>query len=150
VPFTCCKCPPDRNQHQRGISYLRNGEFTEYCRVHDPANLRALQSARNVFEGLTLEHVKDEQGKKIKVNSIKELRDAEKRYGFVLDCATNDGGDTSKPPQHKPWAGDLTHGYEKKWARDPASYVSPDAKKGVSAGMAANADETLVNRPNPV
>ena len=150
MPFICCKCPTDKNSHQRGISYFRNGEFVEYCRVHDPANRAALTAARNVFEGFTLDHVKDENGKKIKVNSLKELRAAEKKYQFVLDCATNDNGDVSKPPQHESWAGDLTHGYKKKWARDPEAYKRPEAHKGVSTGVVQTAAETLASRPNPM
>lgn len=148
--FTCCKCPPDRNQHARGISYLRNGEFVEYCRVHDPANQRALTAARNAFEGFTLQNVHDENGKKVTVNSIKELRDAEKRYNFALACASDDGGRADAPPQHESWAGDITHGYEKKWAKDPNAYQSESARKGVSTGVAKDAGETLANRPNPV
>src|ERR1700690_4133163 len=138
--FTCCKCKPDNNRHPRGISYFRNGEFVEYCRVHDPANLRALQAARNVFEGFTVQHVHDENHKPIKVNSIKELREAEKRYGFVLNCATNDGGDVSEAPQHEKDAGNIARNYKKKWNRDPAAYTNDLARKGVSTGIAANPD----------
>lgn len=148
--FTCHKCPTDRNQHSRGISYFRNGEFVEYCRVHDPANRAALTAARNIFEGFTLDHVKDENGQKITVNSIKELREAEKRYDFVLDCATNNNGDVSTPPAHKPWAGRVDHTYEKKFNRDPAAYTSAEGHKGVSTGVVMTADETLASRPNPV
>jgi len=148
--FVCCKCPPGNNQHARGISYYRDGEWVEYCRVHDPANLRALQAARNVFEGFTLEHVRDERGQKVTVNSIKELREAEKRHNFVLACATNDNGDTSQPPQHEPWAGDITHGYTRKFQRDPAAYKKPDAHKGVSTGVADRPEGTLAHRPNPL
>jgi len=148
--FTCCKCPPGANQHPRGISYYRNSQFVEYCRVHDPANRRALVAARNVFEGFTLQHVRNERGEKITVNSIKELRAAEKKYDFVLACATNDNGDTSQPPQHEPHAGDLVYHYKKKFNRDPAAYTSPEAKRGVSTGVAQSATDTLAYHPNPV
>ncbi len=148
--FICCKCPTDNNLHARGISYFRHGEFVEYCRVHDPANRRALQAARNAFEGFTLQHVRDERGQKITVNSIKELRAAEKKYEFVLNCATDDNGDTSNAPQHEPWAGDLTHGYKKKWQRDPEAYRGASAKSGVSTGIVDRPDKTLAHRPNPV
>jgi hypothetical protein len=148
--FTCCKCDPSKNQHPRGISYFRNGTFVEYCRVHDPANRAALVACRNAFEGFTIQHVHDERGKPIKVNSIKELRAAEKKHGFVLNCATNDNGDTSEAPRHESWAGDLTHGYKKKWQRDPDAYKSPEAQKSVMAGVARSANETLAGRPNPL
>jgi hypothetical protein len=130
--------------------YLRNGEFVEYCRVHDPANRRALTAARNAFEGFTLDHVRDERGQKITVNSIKELREAEKKYDFVLDCATNDNGDTSKPPAHEPWAGQIDHDYVRKFNRDPEAYKRPEARKGVSAGVVDSADKTLVYHPRPL
>jgi hypothetical protein len=150
MPFICSRCPSDNNQHPRGISYLRNGVFVEYCRVHDPANRTALTAARNMFEGFTLDNVHDEHGKKVTVNSLQELRVAEKRYNFALAVASDDGGTAATPPQHESWAGDLTHGYEKKWARDPKAYKSEAARKGVSTGVADNAEGTLANRPNPV
>jgi len=148
MPFVCCKCPPGKNQHARGISYFRDGSFVEYCRVHDPANRRALFAARNVFEGFTLEHVRDEQGKKVKVNSVKELREAEKRYNFSLAIMSED--DISKPPVHEPWAGKIDHGQERVWNRDPAHYAGNDAIKVADVGMAKTPDDTLANRQNPI
>jgi hypothetical protein len=130
----------------RGVSYLRGGEFVEYCKVHDPASQRALVAARNAFEGFTVEHVKDERGQKIKVNSLAELRAAEKKYNFALAVATDDGGKADVPPQHLPWAGDITHGKERIWNRDPAAYAD---RTGVSVGNAADPrKDTLIDRPN--
>jgi len=144
--ITCIKCPKDRNTHPRGVSYFREGSFVEYCRVHDPANHRALFAARNAFENFTLDHVKDERGQKVKVNSLAELRAAEKKYNFALACATDDGGKADKPPQHMPHAGDITYGKKRVWNRDPAAYVNPS---GVSTGLAADPKrDTLIDRPN--
>ena len=148
--FICSKCPPARNRHARGISYLRDGEFIDYCCVHDPANRRALVAARNAFDNFTLDHVRDERGRKVTVNSIAELRAAEKRYNFALAVATDDDGKADAPPQHDKDAGNITKNYERKWARDPAAYNRPEASKGVSVGVARDADETLASRPNPV
>lgn len=150
MPFVCCKCPVDNNRHARGISYFRNGEFVEYCRVHDPANRRALVAARNAFEGFTLDHVKDEHGHKVKVNSLRELRAAEKRYNFALAVASDDGGTADKPPQHEPWAGDIAHSTNRVWNRDPAAYKDGRGTKGVSTGIAKSANDTLANHPNPI
>jgi hypothetical protein len=148
--FQCCKCEPGKNLHPRGISYFRQGEMVEYCRVHDPANRAALVAARNTFEGFTVMHVKGDDGKPIKVNSIKELRAAEKKYDFYLNCATDANGDTSEAPQHESWAGDLRHSYTKKWQRDPAAYETAESKRGLSTGVAQSPKGTLVDHPNPV
>jgi len=145
--ITCCKCPPGRNVHPRGVSYLRDGTFTEYCKPHDPASRRALVAARNVFEGgMVIEHIRDERGHKPVVHSLAELRASEKRYGYALAVFDDDGGTANKPPQHEKFAGDITHGKARVWNRDPAAYVNPS---GVSTGIAADPKrDTLIDRPN--
>jgi hypothetical protein len=150
MPFVCCKCPVGKNEHPRGITYFRNGEMVEYCRVHDPANRALMVAARNTFEGFTVQNVHDENHKPIKVNSLKELREKEKQYNFYLNCATDDNGDTSKAPQHEPWAGDLRHGYTKKWNRNPEAYETAESKRGLSTGVAMSPKDTLADHPNPV
>jgi len=146
MSITCCKCPSDRNIHARGVMYLRGGQWFEYCKPHDPESKRALTAARNAFENFTVEHVRDERGRKVKVNSLAELRAAEKRYNFALAVASDDDGRADKPPQHLPWAGDVTHGKKRVWNRDPAAYVNPG---GVTTGVAADVHkDTLVDRPN--
>ena len=104
-------------------------------RCHDP------------YQDLTLQHVRDEHGKPIKVNSEAELHAAEKRYGFVHNASW---GTEKDPPQHEPWAGKIDHKYRRKWNRDPNAYGSESARKGVSAGVVSSAEETLAHRPNPV
>lgn len=129
-----------------------NGSRAVYCkrcipRVH---RLGSVDTAKNSFANFTLDHVRDEGGKKVTVNSIAELRAAEKRYNFALAVASDDGGDTSAPPQHEAWAGDIAHKYEKKFNLDPAAYQAEAARKGVSAGVAAKRSDTLADHPNPV
>jgi hypothetical protein len=153
--FQCCKCEPGKNLHPRGISYFRQGEMVEYCRVHDPANRAALVAARNVFEGFELAHVKDENGKRIKVNSLKELREKEKQYNFYLNCATDANGDTSEAPQHEKGAGNIARDYRWKWARDEKErerILAREAEKGkgTTVGTVMNPNETLAYRPNPL
>jgi hypothetical protein len=126
--------------------YLRDGVWFEYCKPHDPASRRALTAARNSFENFTLEHVKDERGQKVTVNSLAELRAAEKKYNFALAVATDDDGRADKPPQHENWAGNIMHGHKPVWNRDPAAYANPG---GVSTGVAADPKrDTLIERPN--
>lgn len=103
--------------------------------------------SHNPYENLMLQHVRGEDGKPITVNSEKELHAAEKKYNFIHNASW---GMEAEPPQHEKWAGNVAHTYKRKWAKDPNAYVSPDATKGVSTGVAANAGETLASRPNPI
>lgn len=120
-----------------------------YCRRHIPRRhlIGAVDRAKNVFANFTLDHVRDEHGKKVTVNSVKELRAAEKRYNFSLACATNDNGNVDEPPQHESWAGDIRHGYQKKFNRDPAAYSDP--RNQSTGGVADSAGNTLAALPNP-
>jgi len=143
--ITCSKCPKGRNVHPRGVSYFRDGEFVEFCKPHDPANNRALVAARDVFEGGFELQVNDERGQRVKVNSLAELRAAEKRHNIAVAVFTDEGGKADKPPVHEKWAGDITHGKPRIWNRDPAAYAKPG---GVSTGTAADPHkDTLVDRP---
>lgn len=147
-------CKVCGNKVERAVTVFgeRKGDVAVYCRLHVPRIYResTVDSAKNPFENFTLQHVRDENGNKVTVNSIKELRAAEKRYNFALAVASDDGGKADAPPQHESWAGNIAHKYEKKFNRDPEAYKSPKAAEGVSAGMAKSADDTLANRPNPV
>lgn len=133
------------------IIFDPDGTSAVYCKRCVPAAHLAgtVDTAKNPFQNFTLEHARDERGKKITVNSIAELRAAEKKHGFALAAACNDGGDTSTPPQHDKGAGNIAKDYEWKWARDPEAR-SRTASQGVSAGITANSRETLAHHPNPV
>ena len=104
-------------------------------------------AAHNPYAGLTLQHIRGEDGKPITVNSERELHEAEKRHGFIHNASW---GMEKEPPQHEPHAGDLTHAYRKKFNRDPEAYKRPDSRKGVSTGVVGSAVETLASRPNPI
>jgi putative FmdB family regulatory protein len=65
------------------------------------------------YNNLTLQHVRDEDGKPITVHSLKELRAAELKYGFVHAVTEDDAIDL--PPQNETWAGDIRHDYRWKW-----------------------------------
>ena len=102
--------------------------------------------ASNPFQNFVLQHVHDHNHKPITVNSLAELRKVEKEHNVALAIASDDGGRADKPPQHEPWAGDISHGKKRVWNRDPAAYVKPS---GVSVGNAADPKrDTLVDRPN--
>jgi putative FmdB family regulatory protein len=85
-------------------------------------------SCSNPYENLTLQHVRGEDGKPITVHSLKELREAEKKYNFIHAVANDDQIDL--PPQNESWAGDVRHDYKWKW-------TPPEERNdmtGVSAG----------------
>jgi hypothetical protein len=120
-----------------------------YCLVCKPSP--TVKRATSLFENFRLDHVKDERGQNVVVNSLKELREAEKRYNFALACMSDSDGTASEPPQHKIGAGDLSRNYEKKFNRDPAAYSQSEIDKAKSnVGTVMSRDETLVDRPNPM
>jgi hypothetical protein len=141
--IVCSKC---RREDARGVVVFTSSGPVEYCHYCNPRVFRDV--AKNVFGGgLTLDHVRTEDGKPITVHSTKELRAAEKRNNFALAIMSDN--DITKPPQHEPWAGDITHGYKRKWELDPDKY-KPENITGVSAGVAKSAKDTLVDHPRPL
>jgi putative FmdB family regulatory protein len=103
----------------------------------------------NTFENFTLHNApRDKNGKKIVVNSLKELRQKEKELHFSLDIASEDRAEAKEAPQHEAHAGDITHGYQWNWAKDPVrrakSMASPIVKLDV--GVARSQKETLAGR----
>jgi len=102
--------------------------------------------AQNPFENLTLQHIRGHDGKPIKVNSERELRKAEKEFGFVHAASW---GLEKEPPQHEKDAGNIARNYKWKWAKDPEARKRV-ASEGVSTGIAKSARDTLAFHPNPV
>jgi len=102
----------------------------------------------NPFENFELANVRDEKGKRVKVNSLAELRAAEKKYNFSLDVANQDKPHDETPPTHEAWAGDITHDYSWKWSKNPAerakSMASPIVQ--VDVGIASSKSETLAGK----
>ena len=97
----------------------------------------------NPFENMVLEHApRDEFGKKLKVNSLKELREKEKQYGFTLAAMSDNSVET--PPQNEVTAGDIRRNYKWKWS-PPASR---NDKVGVSVGVASDRAGTLIDLPD--
>jgi hypothetical protein len=94
-------------------------------KLQDPAKLS------NPYENFTIQHVKGKDGKAITVNSLKELRAAEKKHHFALAVASDENAAKSDAPTNDQWAGDIRHGYNWKFARDPKRHSDRD---GVSAG----------------
>lgn len=62
---------------------------------------RAVLSVNGSFSDLTLEHIHDESGKPVHVTSLRQLREAEKRYHFSHRVANYDGENINIPEQQK-------------------------------------------------
>lgn len=107
------------------------------------------------FENFTVENVhvndaKTGKRKKLKVNSLAELRAAEREHHFSLDIASMDKPHDDKPPTNESWAGDIVQasGYEWKWAKDEQQRAKSMASPIVSVdtGVAANEAGTLAGQ----
>ena len=62
---------------------------------------KVLQSCFNPFSDLTLDHVFGDDGKPIRVTSLRQLNAAEHRYGFASVVANMDAANVNTPPQQK-------------------------------------------------
>lgn len=60
-----------------------------------------IKSAVNPFSDLTLEHISDEFGNKVRVTSLRQLQEAEKRYNFASAVANFDESHVNDAPQQK-------------------------------------------------
>src|ERR1700685_1669200 len=103
-------------------------------------------ACQNPYENLTLQHIRGDDGKPIKVNSERELRAAEKKFGFIHNASW---GMEKEPPQHEKDAGNIARDYKWKFAKDPEERKR-NGSKGVSTGVVGSAAETLAHHPNPV
>jgi len=62
----------------------------------------AMGSLANLWSDLTLDHIHDERGQKVRVTSIHQLREAEQRYGFKHHLANQSSEHFDIPPTHRP------------------------------------------------
>lgn len=131
----CNKC------HRETTSYtiiFGRSEPVIFCKVKCNPFAAAPTVASNPFDNFTVRHVRGHDGQPVVVNSLKELRAAEKEHGFALAIASDDR--ISEAPQNESWAGDIRHGYEYKWAKDPRRHSDAE---GVSVGRLNNKREAL-------
>ncbi len=97
MPATCITCG---HTTQRYTSKLTaRGEWIYECRVctHPPV----LSGAVTPFSELQLDHVHDEFGQPVRVTSLRQLREAEKRYHFRSCIANTDEENFDKPPKQE-------------------------------------------------
>lgn len=141
--ITCSKCG---GEFARGVIVFTAAGSAEYCNLHNPRVFR--DKAKSIWDGgFTLDHVRGDDGKPVIVHSTKELREVEKKHNVALAIMSDN--DVSKPPEHESWAGNITHGYKKKWNRNPDAY-RPENVTGVSAGVVKSSADTLVDHPRPL
>ena len=60
-----------------------------------------IKSAITAFGELTLEHVHTEDGKPLRITSLRQLQEAEKRYNFASVVANFDAENAEQAPQQK-------------------------------------------------
>ena len=91
-----CDCGHDSSSFtvQRGARGMKR--VCRNCR-----NPRLRESVFNPFAALELEHVSDDMGQPLRVSSLRQLREAEKRYEFKSLVANERESDFDKPPQHR-------------------------------------------------
>jgi putative FmdB family regulatory protein len=150
--FVCPYCGSRRNEQvpstfSHAIRSPRLGSYRGVC--------------ANAFENFQVMHVHEKNpdgsfkrdpktGRRVplRVNSLKELREAEKTYQFSLVIASEDGSNVDDPPTNESFAGDITHGYRRQWAKSPEEWersMRSDVVK-MDVGIAASQKETLAGR----
>lgn len=73
-----------------------------------------IQSCINVYSDLTLDHISDEMGNKVRVTSARQLSEAEKRYNFSSVALNMDSKNFDAPPQAR--VSTVTDHYQRKFA----------------------------------
>jgi len=79
------------------------------------ARRHRIRTALNPFNGLVLQHAKDEFGKPLEVSSVGQLSRLESRYGFEHVVLNYDGSNANDPPQQK--AVTMDRLYQRKFGR---------------------------------
>lgn len=74
-----------------------------------------LTSAFNPWSDVTLAHVHNEKGEPIRITSVHQMREAEKRYGFEHHLANANEVNFSTPRQQKAYS--VGDHYKRKFAR---------------------------------
>lgn len=94
----CDKCGKEVSRYSQWPIEQPDGKyrFVTSCYVCEHPRHSA-PSCANPFGDLVLEHVHDEQGKPVRVTSLRQLREAEKRYGFRSLVANSDEKNFDKP-----------------------------------------------------
>lgn len=72
-------------------------KFITSCYVCEHPQHAMASGAVRVFSELTLDHVTGEDGKPVRVTSLRQLREAEKRYGFRSVVANSDEKNFDNP-----------------------------------------------------
>lgn len=67
---------------------------------HACANPRHSELTANPLAELVMDHVHDESGNPVRVTSLRQLREAEKRYHFSSVVANQDAANFDTPPKH--------------------------------------------------
>lgn len=88
-----CSCGHDSVQYELRMTARGPRTRCRSCVVP-----RTNHSCVNPYSGLTLEHATDENGRPVMVDSLRGMRDAEKRYKFKSLVSNENEVDFGKPP----------------------------------------------------
>lgn len=118
----CSKCGADSVAYTVRLTPLGPRVCCRRCR-----SPRSRPSCVNPYAGLVLDHVHDEHGRSVEVSSLRQIRDAEKRYRFRSLVANENSADFDKPPQlaatqrsvfdqmNEPWRDEDGEWHESHW-----------------------------------
>lgn len=98
MPITCADCGTETSEYVTKL-VMSTGQFRSTCKICE----HPVHSSEcvNVFADLTLDHVHDEQGRPLRVTSVRQLREAEKKYHFRSLVAHENEANFDKPPQQQ-------------------------------------------------
>jgi hypothetical protein len=91
-----CSCGHDSPTYS--VCLTSHGSRT-VCRNCTRPRIR--ESCLNPYAGLTLTHAHDEFDQPVRVDSLRQMQEAEKRYHFRSLVANEREADFDKPPQHR-------------------------------------------------
>lgn len=91
-----CDCGHDSPHYSVRITRMGARTCCRACRYP------TVRSIANPYTGMILEHVHDDHGQSLRVDSIRQLQDAEKRFRFKSLVANERSADFDKPPQTRP------------------------------------------------
>ena len=91
-----CDCGHDSPHYSIRVTRLGARSCCRSCRY--PTS----HSVANPYTGLMLDHVHDEHGQPLRVDSMRQIHEAEKRLRFKSLVANERSADFDKPPQTRP------------------------------------------------
>lgn len=96
-------------------TYIGGKWVGEDCGCRNPPMIHDCDSPFRDGATLTLDHIHNERGEKVVVSSIRQLREAEKRHGFVHHASNMSKRDWGNAPQQRRYT--IADLYQRKFQR---------------------------------